>query len=136
MTGKKIQFAAKRIEKFKKSSAHIQALILQYHLNIDLIKHILTRYDKSSGENIKKVKLLLKEFSRLYSKNNDLRGILTKNNFKSVKLWMGKMDLFFKTLKMAPPTNTKSLLSETEKVFHILNISTTKTFVKPSEASS
>ena len=126
MTERKITSALKRVEKFKKDGAHLQALIQGYHLNLQLIKYILSCSRTDSEIPVKKVKHLVKEFSKEYAVSNDLRAVLAKSSFKTVKLWLEKMETFFKTLKIEQPRNVKALMQETMQILHMLNISANK----------
>lgn len=130
MTQKKITYALNRIKSAKENGFLFEALLKTYHLNIDIIKHILLNANKDYSFKDKKIKLIVNEFLEEISINPNLKSILNKKNLKTVKPWLNKMDDFFKLLKLQSPSNTKSLLIETEKIFGILNISATKLFVK------
>ncbi len=106
----------------------MEALLKNYHLNLDIIKHILGTYSLDYSVEGKKIKTIINDFLEEISVNPQLKSILNKKNLKVVKPWLEKMDLFFKTLKLKPPANTNALLAETEKIFSILNISISKLF--------
>ena len=130
MTEKKITYALNRIKSSKEKGFLLEALLKTYHLNIDIIKHILLSANKDYSFKDKKIKLIVNEFLEEISINPALKSILNKKNLKVVKPWLNKMDDYFKALKLQAPSNTKALLAETEKIFGILNISATKLFVK------
>ncbi len=126
MTERKITSALKRVEKFKKEGAQLQALIEGYHLNLLLIKYILSGSGTGKQFEAKKVKHLLREFHRQYSTSDQVRGVLTKSSFKTVKLWLEKMDVFFKEIKIKQPQTTRALTLETMQILNMLNISANK----------
>jgi hypothetical protein len=128
MTQRKITYALNRINTCKENGFVMEALLKNYHLNLDIIKHILSRYSTNYSFEGKKIKNIVTDFLEEISVNAELRSILNKKNLKVVKPWLQKMDLFFKTLKLKSPANTKALLAETEKIFSILNISISKLF--------
>ena len=108
----------------------LEALIKNYHLNVELIKHILITIVPNYSIENKKVKTIAKEFQNEISVNNALKSLITKKTFKQVKTWLLKMDVYFRKLKLEQPSNTKALLTETEQVFGIINISANKLFAK------
>ncbi|MES2680042.1 MAG: hypothetical protein V4635_09165 [Bacteroidota bacterium] len=117
-----------RIKTCKENGFVMEALLKNYHLNLDIIKHILGTYSLDYSVEGKKIKTIINDFLEEISVNPQLKSILNKKNLKVVKPWLEKMDLFFKTLKLKPPANTNALLAETEKIFSILNISISKLF--------
>jgi len=76
------------------------------------------------------VKAIIKDFQHEASVNPELKSVINKQSIKSLKLWQGKMDVYFKTLKLEQPRNSLLLLHEAEKICAILMISTKKLFVK------
>ena len=130
MTEKKIAYALSRIQSSKENGCAMEALLKSYHLNIDVIKYILSNSVEDYSAKDKKIKTIVHEFMEEISRNQKLKSILNKKNLKSVKPWLAKMEAFFKGLKVGSPTNMKVLQAETEKIFGILNISVTKLFVK------
>jgi hypothetical protein len=126
MTVRNITSALKRVEKFKNEGAHLQALIQGYHLNLQLIRYVLSHCREESELPVKKVKHLVKEFAKEYAASNDLKAVLSKSSFKTVKLWLDKMESFFKVLKIEQPRNVKALAQETMQILHMLNISANK----------
>jgi hypothetical protein len=103
MTGKKITYDLGEIEKIRKQGLFLQALLHHYHLNAEVIRYLLTGSGEAPAARPQKVKALLKEFSQWYHSNDDLRAILNKGSFKSIKLWMKKMETFFKDLQVSGP---------------------------------
>ncbi|HOZ86641.1 MAG TPA: hypothetical protein PL029_02735 [Bacteroidia bacterium] len=128
MTERKITYALNRIKTCKENGFVTEALLKNYHLNLDIIKHILSTYSADYSFEGKKIKNIVNDFLEEISVNPQLRSILNKKNLKVVKPWLQKMDQFFKTLKIKSPANTNALLTETEKIFSILNISISKLF--------
>jgi len=128
MTERKIVYALNRIRSCKESGFVMEALLKNYHLNIDLIKYILKTFHVNYSGEGKKIKAVINDFLEEISVNPKLKSVLNKKNLKVVKPWLQKMDLFFKTLKIRQPTNTKALLIEAEKISSILNISAAKLF--------
>ncbi|MGZ4036192.1 MAG: hypothetical protein ACXVPQ_00095 [Bacteroidia bacterium] len=52
--------------------------------------------------------------------------IASKKNLKAVKLWKGKFDLYFKSLKREIPAGTKSMADETLKIAAMLQTTIAK----------
>ena len=130
MTEKKINYALARIKSCKENGYPLEGLLKSYHLNIDLIKFILTSSSPDHSFENKKVKVIVQEFLKEAGANAKLKTIINKRSIKSLKPWLSKMDLFFKSLKIHYPSNMASLQDETEKIFGILKISANKLFVK------
>ncbi|WP_317899405.1 hypothetical protein [Aurantibacillus circumpalustris] len=130
MTEKKINFALGRIKACKTNKCPLEALIRSYHLNIDLLKFIFVRAVPGYELENKKVKVIVAEFLKELDNNMALKTFINKRSIKSLKPWLSKMDLFFKSLKLGQQKNIASLQDETEKIFGILKISTNKLFVK------
>lgn len=130
MTERKIVYALNRIKSCKEQGFYLEALIKNYHLNVDLIKFMLSNAVPKYSAKDKKIKVIVQEFLKEIETNAKLKAILNKKNLKTVKPWLDNMDAFFKALKLQYPANVKTLQSDTEKVFGILNISANKLFVK------
>ncbi len=130
MTSRKISSALNTVNVCKKDGYFLEALIKNYHLNLELIKHILSVTVPGYSIENKKVKTIVKEFQNEIALNQALKSLITKKTFKQAKIWFLKMDVYFKKLKMEQPINTKALLSEAEQIFGILNISANKLFTK------
>ncbi len=128
MTEKKISLELKKIEIASKKGFILEALLANYHLNVDLLKLIYTRSALSGSVNDKKIKAIIAELAVEIDKNTKLKTVIAKKNLKIVKVWISKMDTFFKELKHKYPENTKSLFTETQKIFAVLNISAHKIF--------
>lgn len=128
MTTRKISNSLKKIEVCKENGYVLEALLKNYHLNINLIKLIMMNAKPNYSFKDKKFKEVVREFQNEISINNDLKAIINKKTFKLVKTWLTKMDAFFKTLRFEEPANAKLLLDEAEKIFGILNISANKLF--------
>ncbi|MBA2611645.1 MAG: hypothetical protein H0U95_06735 [Bacteroidetes bacterium] len=126
MTEKKVQASLKTIETSYKKGFILEALLANYHLNIDLLKFIYSKSAKLAED--KKIKVIIAELSSEIEKNTKLKTLISKKNLKLVKVWASKMDDFFKVLKHKSPENTKSLFNETQKIFGVLNISAYKIF--------
>ncbi|MBX3163262.1 MAG: hypothetical protein KF900_02185 [Bacteroidetes bacterium] len=130
MTQRKIIYARNRIKAGKEQGFYLEALLKSYHLNVDLIKFLLCNSSENYSAKGKKIKVIVREFLHEIENNLTLKAILNKRNLKSVKPWLDEMDIFFKTLKLEYPANVKSLQSNSEKVFALLNISANKLFVQ------
>lgn len=130
MTEKKVTAELKKIETASKKGFVLEALLANYHLNVDLLKLIYTRSGLSESADDKKIKAVINELSAEIDKNSKLKTVIAKKNLKVVKVWASKMDAFFKALKHKHPENTKSLFAETQKIFAVLNISAHKIFVQ------
>jgi hypothetical protein len=130
MTEKKISYALNRIKSCKEAGFMLEALLKSYHLNVQIILYLLRTSDPDYSIKDKKMKLIIHDFQEEINSNPRLKSILNKKNLKMLKPWLHKMDDFFKTLKFEQAANIKTLLSETEKISAILNISATKFFVK------
>ena len=128
MTKGKTTIALKKIESNFKNGFILEALLANYHLNIDLLKLICTRSEVSISSSDKKIKNIIGELSKEIDENQKLKSIISKKNLKIVKVWVAKMDDFFKTLKHKYPTNSKTLFHETQKISGVLNISAHKIF--------
>ena len=128
MTQRKTTLALKKIESNIKNGFVLEALLQNYHLNIGLLKLICTKSEVKDVDNDKKLKGIINELAKEIDENQKLKTIISKKNLKIVKVWVGKMDVFFKTLKHKHPANSKTLFLETQKVSGILNISAHKIF--------
>jgi hypothetical protein len=128
MTQRKTTLALKKIESNFKNGFVLESLLQNYHLNIGLIKLICTKSEVKDADNDKKLKGIINELANEIDENQKLKAIISKKNLKTVKVWVGKMDVFFKTLKHKYPANSKTLFHETQKVSGILNISAHKIF--------
>lgn len=130
MTENKINLTLRKIAQCKRTKYTLEALISSYHLNLDLVRFILLKTDPAFNLEAKKIKVIVKELQKEAAVNSALKSVINKQSIKSLKVWLGKMDVFFKTLKMQPTKNTHLLLTESEKICAILLISTKKLFVK------
>ena len=130
MTEKKITAELKKIDSTSKKGFILEALLANYHLNVDLLKLIYTRSGLSGSVNDKKIKAIISELCIEIDKNTTLKTVIAKKNLKIVKVWALKMDTFFKALKHKQPENTKALFNETQKIFAVLNISAHKIFAQ------
>jgi hypothetical protein len=128
MTERKITYAWNRINACKQNGFLTEALLKNYHLNLDIIRYILATYSLDYSVKDKKIKVIVDDFTEEINVNPKLKSILNKKNLKIVKPWLNKMDAYFKALKYANPYNTKSLQQESEKIFALLNISVNKLF--------
>ncbi|MDO8998336.1 MAG: hypothetical protein Q7W45_01120 [Bacteroidota bacterium] len=128
MTQRKTSLTLKKIETSFNNGFVLEALFKNYHLNLDLIKLICSKSELDTFDADKKIKHIISALSEEINKNQNLKTIINKKNLKIVKVWLGKMDVFFKTLKYKYPTNSKTLFQETQKISGILNISAHKIF--------
>ena len=126
MTPRKITFALNKINTSKQQGNFTEALIKNYHLNLSLVKYLFSKCsDTKSAEN-KKLKILLEELIEELDTKPHCKRIITKTSLKQILPWALKMEVFFKTLKIKEPNNTKLLLNESEHILAILNISAAK----------
>lgn len=123
-------YALSKIEACKEQRFYMEALLKNYHLNLDLIKFMLSSSVPKYSAKDKKAKVILREFTQEIESNVKLKAILNKRNLKAVKPWLNKMDCFFKTVKLHYPDNVRALQADAEKVFVLLNISANKLFVQ------
>ncbi len=128
MTQRKILFALKKIELAKQHGFFAEALLKNYHLNLQLLKFIFAYCSLTKSTQNKKAKILIAELNAELNTNPKLKAIISKKSLKNINHWVLKIDLFFKTLKLKEPSNTKILLAEGEQVLGILNISANKIF--------
>ncbi len=130
MTQKKTISTLKKIETTFNKGFVLEALLENYHLNIDLLKLICSRSELTGFDPEKKIKNIISELSKEIDDNQTLKSIISKKNLKIIKVWSVKMDGFFKELKHKHPNNLKALFSETQKISGVLNISAHKIFAK------
>ena len=126
MTNRKILLALKKIEVSYADGYVIEALIANYHLNLNLLRFICSVSETIMFKEEKKVKNLIIQLSAEIDSNQKLKTIISKKNLKIFKVWLSKTEVYFKTLKYKLPANTKSLFLETQKITGILNISVNK----------
>ncbi len=126
MTNRKILLALKKIEVSYADGYVIEALIANYHLNLNLLRFICSVSETIMFKEEKKVKNLIIQLSSEIDSNQKLKTIISKKNLKIFKVWLSKSEVYFKTLKHKLPVNTKSLFLETQKITGILNISVNK----------
>src|SRR6185436_10121375 len=103
MTIRKIQYAWNKIDACKSHGYYMEALLRNYHLNLDIIRHILSTQAEDYLVKGKKIKTIVGDFLLEIERNTQLKSILNKRNLKTVKPWLDKMDAFFKTLKQGQP---------------------------------
>lgn len=130
MTQRKVTSALKKIEAAYSKGFYLEALLSNYHLNIDLLKLIYSKSGLTGSAEDKKIKILISELNEQIAKDEKLKILIAKKNLKIVKVWASKMDTYFKALKHKSPDNSKSLYVESQKIFAILNISAHKIFAK------
>jgi hypothetical protein len=130
MTERKITSALKNITSCKENGHRMEGLLRSYHLNLDLVRFILTSSAPHISLKDKKIKAVINELLAEMRTNQKLHAIINKKSIKSLKPWLTKMDIFFKKLKSGQPENLFVLQQETEKIFGILKISANKLLVK------
>jgi hypothetical protein len=130
MTEKKITYVLSRIKACKENGYALEGLLKSYHLNADLIRFILSGALPGYSFENKKMKVIVSEFLKEIDSDPNVRTIINKKSIKSLKPWLLKMDLFFKTLRLQQPDNIAALQDETEKIFGILKISANKLFAR------
>lgn len=130
MTQRKVTAALKNIESAYSKGFYLEALLSNYHLNIDLLKLIYSRSGLTKSLEDKKIKVLISELSAEIDKDDKLKTLIAKKNLKIVKVWSSKMDAYFKVLKHKNPDNSKNMYVESQKIFAILNMSAHKIFAQ------
>jgi hypothetical protein len=120
-----IKRSLKRVEDCVKDGYHMEAFLVMYHLNISIIHHI------AQGLGIKnyagmKPKEIVGRLDNLAKTSALAKGVIGGKNLKSMKGWLKKTDVYFKGLRLKKPANSRVLLHEGEKIFLLLNISSTK----------
>jgi hypothetical protein len=120
-----IKKSLKRVEDCVKDGYDMEAFLVMYHLNISIIHHI------ALGLGIKdyavmKPKQVVAKMDGLAKASALAKGVIGGKNLKSMKGWLKKTDVYFKNLRVRKPANTRVLLHEGEKIFLLLNISSTK----------
>jgi hypothetical protein len=130
MTERKITYALKKIAACKEEGYLLEALLKSYHLNVDLIKYLLSATDSGFSVKDRKLKAIVHAFMAQVDAQPELKALIHKKTLKSVKTWLRKMDDFFKKLKLEQPGHLKELLEESEKIFGILHISAVKLLLK------
>jgi hypothetical protein len=119
-----------KIEKCKKEGHLLEALINNYHLNISVLRFLLIRLAPNVPIKELKVKGVLLQLIEEVNVTPSSKTIISKKNLKALKPWLIKFDSYLKVLKQKAPTNTKSLLTEGEQVFMLLNISLSKMHIR------
>jgi len=126
MTQRKITFALKKINTSKQQCNYTEALVRNYHLNLDLLKYIFSHCSTTKSEQNKKASVLVEELLNELDKNPQCKGIISKKSLKEILPWAIKMDAYYKFIKHKQPSNTKLLLNDGEHILGILNISANK----------
>jgi hypothetical protein len=126
MTQRKITFALKKINSSKQQGNYTEALIKNYHLNLNLIKYIFNNCSATKSTQNKKFRVLVEELIDELNANPHYKSIISKTSLKQILPWALKMEVFFKTLKLKQPSNTKILLHDSEHILAILTISVAK----------
>ena len=126
MTQRKITFALKKINTSKQQCNYTEALVCNYHLNLDLLKYIFSHCSTTKSEQNKKASVLVEELLNELDKNPQCKGIISKKSLKEILPWAIKMDAYYKFIKHKQPSNTKLLLNDGEHILGILNISANK----------
>lgn len=130
MTERKITLALRKIKLCKEHGFYFEALIRSYHLNLELIRFILSFSEKAGNPADMKIKKVIQQLLKELSLNPRLKSIINKKHFKAVKLWTLKMEQFFRDMKQGTHRNPKELLVETERIAGLLNISVAKLLIK------
>lgn len=126
MTQRKITLALKKINTSKQQGHYTEALIKNYHLNLSIVKYLFSKCSETKSAERKKLRILIEELIEELDANPKCKRIISKNSLKQILPWALKMEVFFKSLKIKEPTNTRLLLNESEQILAILNISAAK----------
>jgi len=124
-----INITLKKIEKSKKNGCLIEALLANYHLNIEILKFISLKINPDFLVKNVKPKEILNALIPVVNNEHSSKAIINKKNLKILKPWLTKMDTFFKILKIKSPSGVKHLILESERIFSVLNISLAKIFI-------
>jgi hypothetical protein len=126
MTTRTVNTAMKTVNMAQEKGFYQEALLRAYHMNLALMKHILDEGKSAGSGEEKKLKPFLKKFFKAHKSSEKLKGTISSHSVKSLQVWLDKTDVFFKTLKMRSPRNTKQLLEESKRIAGMLNISLNK----------
>src|SRR4249919_2471499 len=107
MTTRKVNTAMNTVTSAKEKGFYQEALLRAYHMNLSLMKHLLTKATTGPVKEDKKLKPFLKRFFKTHKNSEKLKSTINSRSVKSIQVWLEKTDTFFKTLKMRQPTNTK-----------------------------
>jgi hypothetical protein len=120
-----IKRSLKRVENCVSDGYEMEAFLVMYHLNISIIHHIASGLGIRDYTAMKPKQIVIK-LDDLVKTSALAKGVIGGRNLKSVKGWLKKTDVYFKSLRAKKPANTRLLLHEGEKIFLLLNISSTK----------
>ncbi len=126
MTQRKISFALKKINESKQQQNFTEALVRNYHLNLELLKYIFSYCCATKSEHNKKISILISQLVNELDVKPQFKGVITKKSLKTIMPWALKMEAYYKFLKHKQPSNTKLLLNDGEHILAILNISANK----------
>jgi len=129
MTEQKILYSIKKFELCKGRGYNLEAVLRVYHLNIKMLKFLSVRLLAVEHNDDVKPKHIVNQLVEQLNLNTSLKTTINKKNLKTLKPWLTKMDTFMKTLKHREPSNTKTLLAESEQILGILKISVTKILI-------
>ena len=125
MSNKKTNTILEKISECKKKGFFIEALVLSYHFNLELLFQFSKKTLPELGTGIKKPKHLVKELLK-QTASGTKKPVLNKQSLKSIKTWIEDMEAVFKNLRSEIPQNNKALLQASEQVSALLNIATNK----------
>lgn len=126
MTPLKLSNRLKKIEQAKKDGYWLEALMGTYHLNLEIVYHLLHFHFPERLPESMKTKKLLEAFLTALTESQEMKSIINKRSFKQVQSWFSKSDSYFKTFIHHTLAANKALVLEGEKVAGILNISLNK----------
>jgi len=125
MSKKKANTILEKISECKKKGFLIEALVLSYHFNLELLFQLSKKTLPELGTESKKPKPLVKELLK-HSSTGTKKPVLSKQSLKSIKVWLEDMEAVFKKLRSEIPQNSKALLQASEQVSALLSIATNK----------
>jgi hypothetical protein len=125
MSNKKTNTILEKISECKKKGFFIEALVLSYHFNLELLFQLSKKTLPELETDIKKPKHLVKELLK-HSSNGTKKPVLSKQSLKSIKTWSEDMEAVFKKLRSEIPQNNKALLQASEQVSALLSIAANK----------
>lgn len=125
MSSQRINKQLQKIQQAEKDGYLLEAFFLQYHLNIELLLLISSKYGHDQNV-ISKPKDIINYLIRENGKSFDAKSTISQKSLKLVKAWLEKTDPHIKSLRVQPMKGIKEHLHHAQKLFPILNISAFK----------
>lgn len=129
MTRAQIQAALRRIEKCRRNSFYMEGLMETYLLNAGIISAIHSSVTSRPAP-AKRPRDILNMLILMAKSRKEVKAVIQARNLKSIKPWLKDMEVYLRTIRTKKPANTKTLLNNGEKAFHILHIAYSKMLVQ------